>query len=93
MLLTGLWAYAGAQLASISVHPAELLAGAALAAAMFAVAIAVRVVVRPVGTVDSARRAATLRDRARRLRVPRQLDPDSAGRPRPRAPSAFLSAA
>lgn len=34
------------------------------------------------------RHGVALRHRSRRFRTPRQLDPDAAGRPRPRAPSA-----
>jgi hypothetical protein len=75
-------------------RPAELLAGAALAAAtLLAAAIAVRILVAPSPSADPARRATRSRDRAWGGRVPRQLDPDAAGRPRPRAPSAHPSAA
>ena len=40
-----------------------------------------------------ARRAAALREKSWRARFQRQLDPDAAGRPRPRAPSAVQAAA
>ncbi|MEH0975211.1 DUF6412 domain-containing protein [Micromonospora sp. CPCC 205546] len=47
------------------------------------------------GLVEAPRagRPAALRARARRRRVPRQVDPDAAGRPRPRAPGRHPSAA
>jgi hypothetical protein len=91
--VTGVWAYALTQLAALSSHPAELLAGVAVAATLFAIAVAVRLVGLPAGAAESARRAATVRGWTRRGGVPSQLAPDAAGRPRPRAPSAFPSAA
>jgi hypothetical protein len=82
------WAYAFAQFAALSTYPAESLAGAAVAVAMLlAVTITVRLATRLPAATDSARLASTLRDHARRGRVSRQLDPDAAGRPRPRAPA------
>lgn len=84
----GVWTYALAQFAALSTQPAELLAGAAVAvAALLAVAIAAHLAggqLRP--RDDSTHRGSTLRERARRRLVPRLLDPDAAGRPRPRAP-------
>ncbi|GAA1841773.1 hypothetical protein GCM10009687_03920 [Asanoa iriomotensis] len=40
---------------------------------------------------DATTRGATLRARAQRRRIPRALDPDGRGRPRPRAPSLHLA--
>jgi len=72
----------------------ESLAGAAVAAA--AVLLLAALVGRlPLGRGSTAARVrlgAALRQRARRCRTPRQLDPDAAGRPRPRAPSPHPSA-
>ena len=83
------WAYAFAQFAALSTHPAESLAGAAVAVAvLLAVTITVRLATRLPAAADTARLARTLRDHARRGRVSRQLDPNAAGRPRPRAPAA-----
>ncbi|MEV7230479.1 DUF6412 domain-containing protein [Polymorphospora sp. NPDC051019] len=89
MSLMGLWAFALAQFAAHSAHPAELLAGATVVvAALLAVAVAVHLVVAgPRGADESTRTGATLRERARRRSLPRLLDPDAAGRPRPRAPA------
>jgi hypothetical protein len=82
----GLWAYALAQLTLLADRPAGLLAGAALGAAvLLAALLAARVLA--VGAPPSARARATgLRARSRLRAVPRQVDPDAAGRPRPRAP-------
>ncbi|MFI7605792.1 DUF6412 domain-containing protein [Micromonospora sp. NPDC049366] len=87
----GLWAYALTQLAAD--RPAVLLAGAALGvAALLAAVLAARALV--LGTAPGvARRATGLRARARDRRVPRHVDPDASGRPRPRAPGGRLSAA
>ncbi|WP_432900242.1 DUF6412 domain-containing protein [Micromonospora matsumotoense] len=84
-LVTGLWAYALIGLTLLADRPGDLLAGAAVAALLLVVALAARP--RPTtGPGCGRRRAVGLRDRARRRRVPRQVDPDAAGRPRPRAP-------
>ncbi|MEU4369897.1 DUF6412 domain-containing protein [Micromonospora chersina] len=89
MLLTGTWAYALALLAD---RPAGLLAGAAVAAALLlATLLALRV--RALPAPRGGPRAVALRARARHRRVPRQVDPDAPGRPRPRAPGLRLSAA
>jgi len=94
LILTSLWAYVVTQFAELTTHPAELVAGAALAAAtLIAVAVTIHFVGWPCRPADPARHASILRDRARRSRVPRQIDPDASGRPRPRAPSASPSAA
>jgi hypothetical protein len=89
-IVAGVWAYAYAQFAAVSGHPAELLAAAAT---LLAVAVTLRLVARlRLPTDDPARLGTRMRERARRARVPRQLDPDAAGRPRPRAPTAPLRA-
>ncbi|WFE42776.1 DUF6412 domain-containing protein [Micromonospora sp. WMMD998] len=88
-LVSGPWAYA---LALVADRPAGLLAGAAVVAALLlATVIALRV--RALPTPPGTRHAAALRARARSRQVPRQVDPDAPGRPRPRAPGLGLSAA
>ncbi|MFI7573597.1 DUF6412 domain-containing protein [Micromonospora sp. NPDC049497] len=89
-LLLGLWAGTLTQLVVFADRPAEFLAGAALAlvAALLTVHLAAAAVAPRAG-----RRASRLRAWVRRRRVPRQVDPDAAGRPRPRAPGAHPSAA
>ncbi|MFC4110723.1 DUF6412 domain-containing protein [Micromonospora zhanjiangensis] len=82
------WAYALTHLATVSTHPAESIAGAAVAVAvLLALGVAVRVAPRLPAGADPARGVDALRDRIRRGGVPRQLDPDADGRPRPRAPA------
>ncbi|WP_326562790.1 DUF6412 domain-containing protein [Micromonospora sp. NBC_01796] len=93
MVVVSWWAYALAHVATVATRPSELLAGAVAVATLLAVAIALHLVSGPHGTAGAATRGLTIRDRARRARVPRQLDPDAAGRPRPRAPTVLLSAA
>ncbi|WBB66674.1 DUF6412 domain-containing protein [Micromonospora sp. WMMD812] len=89
----GLWAYALTRLTLFADQPAVLLAGAALGAAvLLAALLAARALVLGAAP-GAARRAAGLRARARHRRVPRQVDPDAPGRPRPRAPGVRLSAA
>ncbi|WP_428963760.1 DUF6412 domain-containing protein [Micromonospora fluostatini] len=90
LLLT--WVYLLTQVTLLADRPAEALAGAAVVAAVL---LATLLTARP-GTDRprrSARRGIALRERSRRRRVPRQVDPDAAGRPRPRAPGALPSAA
>lgn len=88
-VVTGTWAYA---LALVADRPVELLAGAAVAAALLLAALlALRV--RALPTPPGTRHAASLRARARNRRMPRQVDPDAPGRPRPRAPGLRPSAA
>jgi hypothetical protein len=90
--VTELWAYALAQLTVLADRPAALLAGAAVAAALLLTALLAsrgRALPDPAG----GRHATALRARARGRRVPRQADPDAAGRPRPRAPGPRPSAA
>ncbi|WP_446216703.1 DUF6412 domain-containing protein [Micromonospora sp. IBHARD004] len=93
MAVAGTWAYALAQLTVLADRPVVLLAGAAVAAALLlATLLALRSRVLP-GAPRSGRLATALRARARGRRVPRQVDPDGAGRPRPRAPGRRPSAA
>ncbi|MEU6206942.1 DUF6412 domain-containing protein [Micromonospora musae] len=88
-----LWAYVCAQVAGLADQPAGLLAGAALgAAALLTALLATRALVLD-PTSRAGSRATGLRARSRRRRVPRQVDPDAPGRPRPRAPGVRLSAA
>jgi hypothetical protein len=73
------------------------LAGAVLAGAMLAAVLALLISVaslsRTTGTVPMIRRASALREKSWRAAFLRQRDPDAAGRPRPRAPSAAPAAA
>ncbi len=93
MAVAGTWAYALAQFAVLADRPVELLAGAAVAAALLlATLLALRSRALP-GAPRSGQLASALRARARGRRVPRQADPDAAGRPRPRAPGPHPSAA
>ena len=74
----------------------ELIVATALTiATLLAVAIAVRLAAGGRFGVGhpAPPRAAVLRDRARRARLPRLRDPDAPGRARPRAPSMRPSAA
>ncbi|WBB79430.1 DUF6412 domain-containing protein [Micromonospora sp. WMMD882] len=90
--LTEVWAYALTHLVLLADRPVEVLAGAALAGAalgaalLLATVLAARLVVAGADAPRAGRRWGALRDRARRRRIPRQLDPDAPGRPRPRAP-------
>ncbi|MFB9835834.1 DUF6412 domain-containing protein [Actinoallomurus acaciae] len=63
-----------------------LLAAAALAVAGLVLLAARRPAVRP--TPEVSARSVSLRSHARRTAIVRLCDPDAAGRPRPRAPSA-----
>lgn len=93
MAVVGTWAYALTNLAVLADRPAELLAGAAVAAAvLLAALLTAGSDATASGTPRAGRRAIGLRARARRRRVPRQVDPDAAGRPRPRAPGLRPSA-
>ncbi|WP_346538437.1 DUF6412 domain-containing protein [Micromonospora sp. DPT] len=84
--VTGLWAYALTELTLLGQRPAELLAGAAVVAALLLATLLAARPRRVGGPARGGRRGVGLRERARRRRVPRQVDPDAAGRPRPRAP-------
>ncbi|MEU4568127.1 DUF6412 domain-containing protein [Micromonospora sp. NPDC023956] len=88
------WAYALGQVVVLADRPVELLAGAAVGAALLlATMVAVLVTVAGAAGPRAVRQARSLRERARRRRVPRQLDPDAPGRPRPRAPGVFPATA
>ncbi|MEU4642591.1 DUF6412 domain-containing protein [Micromonospora sp. NPDC023814] len=91
-VVLGTWAYALTHLTLLADRPAGLLAGAALTAVVLLAAVLALHAAVGVGA-PRAGRAAALRARARRRWVPRQVDPDAAGRPRPRAPGAVPSAA
>jgi Family of unknown function (DUF6412) len=71
---------------------ATVLAGAALAAVLVLIATVARVS-RTAAVLPLQRRTAALRDKSWRVAFLRQRDPDAAGRPRPRAPSAAPAAA
>jgi hypothetical protein len=75
MLLLGFWVFAALQSPAPGSSSQLVLGLAAVAAALLVVLAAAAVIPLP-----------ALRARVRRL--PRLLDPDAAGRPRPRAPSA-----
>ncbi|WIM95667.1 DUF6412 domain-containing protein [Actinoplanes oblitus] len=90
MLLLGLWALAGSALLEpgLSSGPRLVLALALVTAALLVVAaVALPVLIR--GLIPGMR-AFTRRFRES---APRLLDPDAAGRPRPRAPTARPAAA
>lgn len=91
MLLTvvaGIWAYAHSLTALSSVPPTHLLAMAAASVALLmATALAVRLTAgRHVTDADPLRPGRRGLRRGQWRRIPRQLDPDAPGRPRPRAP-------
>jgi hypothetical protein len=67
---------------------AIVLAGLALAFLAHGAGIATAVTTRPLTS-----RASALREKSRGAVFQRQLDPDAAGRPRPRAPGAVQAAA
>jgi Family of unknown function (DUF6412) len=72
-------------------------AGAVLAGAMFAAVLALLISVASPSRASAAlpltRRASALREKSWRAAFLRQRDPDAAGRPKPRAPSAAPAAA
>jgi hypothetical protein len=75
--------------------PSGLLALAAIALTGMLVALIARNagITAALTTLPLASRATALREKAWLARFQRQLDPDAAGRARPRAPSAVLAAA
>jgi hypothetical protein len=83
------------ELAQLTAYPADLIAVAAvLAAVVLTVAVAIRLVLRPQpGAGHRLHAPAALRERIRRRSVPRLCDPDARGWARPRAPSPYPSAA
>ena len=89
------WAYAFGLFATGTGGHTDLVTGA-LAVALLTVTITLRYAARLLSRPSSHSGpavAAVLRQRATRTRLPRLLDPDSAGNPRPRAPSAYRPAA
>jgi hypothetical protein len=86
-------------LIQLAVSPSGLmaLAGTVLAGAVFAAVLALLSSVagrsRAAAALPLLRRAAALREKSWRAAYGRQRDPDAAGRPRPRAPSAAPAAA
>ncbi|MEU5905956.1 DUF6412 domain-containing protein [Micromonospora sp. NPDC047467] len=80
------WMSAFTQLTLLADRPTDLLAGAALTALVLLTALLAARVPGASGGPGFARRWAGLRARSRGRRMPRQIDPDAAGRPRPRAP-------
>jgi hypothetical protein len=101
VLLTGLAGLTG-QLAGFwhlashaAATPSGLLALAAIAMAGMLVALIARnaSVTAALSTLPLTRRAAALREKSWLARFQRQLDPDAAGRARPRAPAAVPAAA
>lgn len=79
--------------ASLSAVAVTLLAGAVLAGALAARLASGAGLGRPATAAPLIRRAAALREKSWRAAFLPQRDPDAAGRPRPRAPSAALAAA
>jgi hypothetical protein len=91
--LAALWHVLGVL---VDAGPAGLLAGtAAVAGTLLVAALAALVLLRRAlaGRRVQALTGRALRERSGRIGVPRHRDPDAAGRPRPRAPSAVLAAA
>ena len=82
----------------LAVSPSGLtaLAGTVLAGAVFAAVLALLASVaglsRAAAALPLLRRASALREKSWRAAFGRQRDPDAAGRPRPRAPSAAPAA-
>lgn len=80
------WLSAFAQVTLLADRPTDLLASAAFTTlALLTALLAARVLGR-VSALSTGRRWVGLRARSRGRPVPRQVDPDAAGRPRPRAP-------
>ena len=76
----------------ITVLAATVLAGA-MFAAVLTLLVSVAGVSRATAAIPMIRRASALREKSWRAAFLRQRDPDAAGRPRPRAPSAAPAAA
>jgi hypothetical protein len=94
MLLWGFWVLAALQSPvplSAGPSPAQFALGLAVVAAALLVVLAAAGLPVPALSAPSGFRRVVRTARAQR--VPRLIDPDAAGRPRPRAPSAFLAAA
>lgn len=94
MPLWGFWVLAAllnpAQLDLAQPSPAHLVLGLAVVAAALLVVAAIG---RPVLVAAGAPGVRAFARRARTAARPRLIDPDAAGRPRPRAPSACPAAA
>ncbi|WP_030492122.1 DUF6412 domain-containing protein [Micromonospora chokoriensis] len=75
-----------AQLTLLAGGPGDLLAGTALTALVLLAVLLVARVRDGAGAPGAGPRCAALRARSRGRRMPRQIDPDADGRPRPRAP-------
>jgi hypothetical protein len=88
MLLWGFWVLVALQSPMSSSHLA--LGLAVVAAALLVVLAAAGVPLLPAARAGGM---GQVRSSARPRRIPRLLDPDAAGRPRPRAPSAYPMAA
>ena len=78
---------------NLSAVAVTLLAGAVLAGALAVCLASAARLGRRSAAVPLIRRAAALREKSWRAGFLPQRDPDAAGRPRPRAPSAALAAA
>ena len=87
MLLLGCWVFAALQSPAQGSSAQLVLGLAAVAAALLLVLAAAAVI--PLPAWRSAMAGLGLAVRARVRRLSRLLDPDAAGRPRPRAPSAY----
>jgi hypothetical protein len=83
MLLWGLWAFVGLH-APASSSSSQLVFGLAVVAAALLIVAAAGLRVLPLPTAFWSR---SIGRRVRVSRLSRQLDPDAAGRPRPRAPT------
>jgi hypothetical protein len=88
MLLWGFWVLVALQ--SPAPSSAQLALGLAAVAAALVVVLAAAGLPTPAVAVPGGFRGVARRTRVRS--VPRLTDPDAAGRPRPRAPSAFPAA-
>jgi hypothetical protein len=87
MLLLGCWVFAALQ-GPAQGSSAQLVLGLAAVAAALLVVLAAAAVI-PLPALRPAAAGVGLAARARIRRLPRLLDPGAAGRPRPRAPSAY----
>jgi hypothetical protein len=95
-LLTGMWRETGHILAapsSLAAMAVTVLAGAVLVGALAVCLASAARLGRLSAAVPLVRRAAALREKSWRAAYLEQCDPDAAGRPRPRAPSAAPAAA
>jgi hypothetical protein len=88
-MLLGFWVLAALQ--SPASSPAQFALGLAVVAAALLVVLAAAGLPVPALSAPGGFRLVVRNARAQR--VPRLIDPDAAGRPRPRAPSAYPAAA